>query len=125
MSESILNSVKKNLGLPETYTAFDQDIIMHINSAFSALNQIGIGPASGFMITDDTTQWDAFLGADIRLNSAKTYVTLKVRIVFDPPQTAHLLAALKEQVQELEWRLNVHIEETIWVDQAQILTPTP
>lgn len=116
MTDSILNSVKKILGLPESYTPFDPDVTMHINSAFSTLEQLGIGPIGGYMIEDESAVWDAFLGADPRLNSVKTYVCLRVRMLFDPPQTAHLIAAMKEQIQELEWRLNVHIEQTIWVD---------
>ncbi len=116
METSILKSVKKILGLPADYTAFDLDIITHINSVFSTLQQLGVGPAAGFMIEDDTDVWDTFLGADIRLNSVKTYVYLRVRMLFDPPQTAHLIAAMKEQIQEMEWRLNVHVEDTIWVD---------
>lgn len=125
MTDSILNSVKKNLGLTATYTAFDPDIIMHINTVFSTLNQLGIGPVNGFMIEDDTPVWDTFLGADIRLNSAKTYMYLRVRMLFDPPTTAHLISAMKEQIQELEWRLNVHIEETIWVDPNPVPIPDP
>jgi len=116
MADSILDGVKKILGLPLDDTSFDFDVITHINTAFSTLQQLGIGPTAGFMIVDNTAEWDAFLGADTRLNSVKTYVWLRVKSLFDPPQTAHLIAAMKEQITELEWRLNVHVEETIWVD---------
>lgn len=118
MSESILTSVKKILGLDEDYTAFDQDIIMYINSAFSTLNQLGLGPTEGFSIQDATTTWDAFIGTDDRLNSVKTYVALKVKSLFDPPQTQYLVAAMKEQIQEFEWRLNVVREEDTWIPPA-------
>lgn len=116
MSDSILKSVKKNLGLPEDPTPFDSDITLFINGVFSTLEQIGVGPTGGYSITDDSDTWDAFLGADARLNSVKTYIYLRVRMLWDPPQTSYLLNALKEQIKELEWRLNVHMEETIWVD---------
>lgn len=105
--ESILNSVKKVLGIAINYTEFDVDVILHINSAFSTLNQLGIGPADGFMIENATPTWDAFLGDDMRLNSAKQYVYLKVRVLFDPPSTAAVLEAMNRTITELEWRLNV------------------
>lgn len=110
MSDSILNSTKKVLGIDADYDAFDPDIIMHINSAFSTLNQLGLGPDEGFMIEDDTTVWGDFLDDDKRLNSIKTLVYIKVRILFDPPTTSFVLAAQQEQIKELEWRLNVYRE---------------
>lgn len=116
MTNSILDSVKKVLGVDFDYDVFDLDLTMHINSVFSTLNQLGIGPVNGFMIEDDTVTWDAFLGDDSRLNNVKTYIYLRVRMLFDPPQTAYLVTALKEHIQELEWRLNVYREGTAWVD---------
>ena len=110
MVDSILISTKKILGIDAAYTDFDVDIITHINSALSTLNQLGIGPIDGFMIVDDVTTWDAFLEYDSRLNSVKTYVYLKVRLVFDPPTTSFHITAINEQLRELEWRLNVHRE---------------
>ena len=115
MSTSILDSTKKVLGIDADYTAFDVDILMHINSVFSTLNQLGLGPAEGFAIEDATTTWDAFLGTDLRLNSVKTYIYLRVRLLFDPPSTSYLITSMKEQLQELEWRLNVNREESTWV----------
>lgn len=114
MNDSILNSVKKVLGLEPEYTPFDQDILMHINTVFSTLNQLGLGPSQGFMIEDDKALWVAFLGNDIRLNSIKTYVCLRVRLLFDPPTTSYLIQSIKEQIQELEWRLSVHREGETW-----------
>lgn len=111
---SILNSVKKVLGLAEDYTVFDEDVIMHINTAFSTLTQLGVGPPEGFMIEDATAEWDAFIVDDIQYNSVKSYVFLKVAMLFDPPQTSYLIAAKEKQIEELEWRLNVHREETGW-----------
>jgi hypothetical protein len=94
------------------------DIITHINSAFSTLTQLGVGPAAGFAIEDETAEWAAFgdFVTDTQLNSVKTYVYLKVREIFDPPQTSYLSAAMRKQIEELEYRLNVHREETQWVD---------
>lgn len=114
MSESILTSTKKVLGIDESYTAFDVDIIMHINSVFSTLHQLGIGPDNGFMITDATATWDAFLGDDPRLNSIKTYMYLRVRLLFDPPATSFHINALENQIKELEWRLHVVREYSQW-----------
>ena len=122
MSESILTSVKKVLGLDDDYTTFDPDIIMFINSAFSTLNQLGLGPDTGFSITDKDTTWDAFIGTDDRLNSVKIYVYLKVRSMFDPPQTQYLVEAMKQQIQELEWRLNVVREGDTWVPPVAPVT---
>ena len=119
MAGSILTETKKALGVAENYTAFDVDILMHINSAFSTLNQLGIGPANGFAIEDASTTWDAFLGENLKLNSVKTYVYLKVRLVFDPPTTSYHIEALNKQAQELEWRLNVVREETAWLLPTQ------
>lgn len=107
MIESILLSTKKILGIDADYTAFDVDIITHINSAFSTLNQLGIGPVDGFFIYDDVETWDLFLGDDPRMNAVKTYVYLRVRLLFDPPTTSYLITSLDEQRKELEWRLNV------------------
>lgn len=110
MSTSILASTKKILGVAADDEVFDLDIITHINSAFSTLCQLGIGPANGFMIEDATAQWDDFLGDDWRFNSVRSYVYLKVRMLFDPPTTSYLLDAMKEQIQEFEFRLQVDAE---------------
>lgn len=110
MSDSILTTVKKLVGIDESYDAFDLDIITHINSALSTLDQLGIGPEEGFMIEDDSATWGDFLGDDIRLNSVKSLIGLKVRVVFDPPATSFTLDAFNKQIEELQWRLNVYRE---------------
>lgn len=110
MSDSILTTVKKLVGIDESYDAFDLDIITHINSSLSTLNQLGIGPEEGFMIDDDTATWDQLLGDDNRLNSVKSLIGLKVRVVFDPPATSFTLDAFNKQIEELQWRLNVYRE---------------
>lgn len=111
---SILTSTKKVLGIEENYTAFDVDILMHINSVFSTLHQLGIGPIEGFAVDDATAMWSHFLGTDPRFNSVKTYTFLKVRILFDPPGTSYLIESLRKQAEELEWRLNVTREGDDW-----------
>lgn len=116
MEDSILISTKKILGVAEEYTAFDLDIITHINTAFSTLTQLGVGPRTGFMIEDETAVWSDFIVNDLQNNSVKSYVFLKVRQLFDPPTTSYLIAAVDQQIKELEWRLNVHREETEYVD---------
>jgi hypothetical protein len=116
VTDSILTSVKKVLGLDESYTAFDLDVLMHINTVFSVLTQIGIGPTDGYMIEDATPTWDAFIGTDNRLNAVKTYVYLRVRVLFDPPTTSFVADAMEKQIKELEWRLNVVREGDSWTD---------
>lgn len=116
MSDSILTSTKKVLGIEEDYTAFDVDVMMHINSTFATLNQLGIGPVNGFAIEDAQPTWSDFIGDELKLNSVKTYVFLKVRILFDPPTTSYLIESLRKQSQELEWRLNVVREEEDYTD---------
>jgi hypothetical protein len=126
METSILTGTKKILGLAEDYTAFDHDVITHINTAFSTLTQLGVGPEAGFMIEDETAVWTDFIADnDLQYNSVKTYVYLRVRMLFDPPSTSFVITALNEQIKELEWRLNVHREETGWTDPDPTPDPIP
>lgn len=118
MLDSILNGTKKVLGLDPSYTVFDVDIQMHINSVFSTLTQLGIGPIDGFMIEGADTEWSAFLENDFRLNSVKSYMYLRVRMLFDPPPTSFLIDAQDKQIKELEWRLNVTREGDSWTDPS-------
>lgn len=110
MEQSILNSVKKVLGLPEDYTAFDLDVVLHINSVLSTLSELGVGPAEGFAIEDAEPTWSDFLGLDPRFNKVKSYIYLRVRMLFDPPTTGYLIAAMEKQIQEAEWRITVQAE---------------
>lgn len=110
MEESILKSTKHILGLDDQYTVFDLDVITHINAAFSILSQLGVGPEGGFSIQDDSTLWTDYLIPADQLHLVKTYVYLKVRILFDPPATSYLINAATEQIKEYEWRLNVFRE---------------
>jgi hypothetical protein len=115
VAQSILTSVKKILGIAESDTSFDVDVILHTNSVFSILTQVGIGPDDGFMIEDATPTWDAFV-TDNKLNSVKTYVYLRVRLLFDPPNTSFVIESMEKQIEELEWRLNVVREAVSWTD---------
>lgn len=116
MIESILNSTKKTLLIEPEYEAFDDIIITHINSVFSDLEQLGIGPAGGFMIQDASAVWDDFLEGDPRYNAVKTYVYLRVRLLFDPPATSFAINSMEKQAERMEWRLNVTREHTAWVN---------
>jgi hypothetical protein len=107
MEESILTSTKKILGITDDYTAFDHDIIVHINSTFSILTQLGIGPDVGFSIEDKTTEWGDYPVSEVVRNMVRTYVFLKVRTLFDPPDTGYLVTAAKDQLSEYEVRLNL------------------
>lgn len=107
---SILVSTKAALGMTEDYKAFDPQIIMHINSIFSILQQMGVGPKEGFSIKDDSTFWSEYTENEAELQMVQSYMYCRVRILFDPPMNASLLDALKTQYQELEWRLNVAVD---------------
>lgn len=115
MDNSILDNTKKILNLSSDYTPFDQDIVTHINAAFSVLNQLGLGPLDGFMITDNIATWDDFQVATNQLNLVKTYIYLKVRMYFDPPGTSYLIEAMNKQIAECEWRLSVFRESELIV----------
>ena len=110
---SILTSIKKLLGISAEETHFDSDIIMHINSVFSNLNQMGVGPDESFAVTDDTSVWNDFITDDNDFNNVKTYMYLKVRLLFDPPANSSVLSAIERQISELEWRLNVASENKL------------
>lgn len=109
--DSILQSIKKMLGLDENYDAFDDDVMMHINSVLMILTQLGVGPKNGFSITGEEETWENYLGEDIsKLSAVKTYVYLKVKTMFDPTSSSVVNEATKEMLKELEWRLNSEIE---------------
>lgn len=109
--ESILTSIKEALGIPEAYTQFDKQIIMHINSVFTTLTQLGVGPSKGFYIENSTAEWSDFVTDMTDLQAIKTYMYMKVRLVFDPASLGSAtLAAYERQIQEFEWRINVVAE---------------
>lgn len=108
--ESILTSIKKLLGISEDDTAFDTDIIMHINSVFMILWQLGVGPSKGFIIEDETAEWSDFIEDGLNLELVKSYVYLKVKLLFDPPTSSFVMESMNRQIAEFEWRLNVEVE---------------
>ena len=110
--ESILTSIKKLLGITEEYDQFDPDIIMHINSVFMILTQLGIGPAEGFSIEDDTSIWSDFIKDANKIEAVKSYIYLKVKLLFDPPLSSAVIDSTNRLINELEWRLNVAAEST-------------
>ena len=108
--ESILTSIKMLLGIAEEYTQFDADLIMHINSVFSILTQLGVGPSNGFSIEDDSATWDEFIPEGQNVELVKSYIHLKVKLLFDPPLTSAVIEAMNKNIGEFEWRLNVAAE---------------
>ena len=122
MLPSILNTIKPMLGIDAAYNAFDTDIITHINSAFMTLKQLGVGPEAGFHIDDHTKNWSDFID-ESRYNDVKTYVYLRVRLLFDPPGTSFHMSAIQEQLTELVWRLSVERERTEWINPNPTTVP--
>lgn len=112
MDQSILTSTKKVLGLAENYTAFDLDIITFINSTFTSLSELGVAPATGFAIEDAEQKWSDLELSTNELGLVKTYVYLKVRMMFDPPATSFGIEAIGNQIKEHEWRLTNHRDTT-------------
>lgn len=110
MEESILTSVKLGLGVTEEYTHFDQQILMAINTAMNALTQLGVGPTTGFTISDKTTTWHDYIEDEKRLASVKEILILRVRLLFDPPASGTMVEIMNEQLREMEWRLMSTIE---------------
>lgn len=116
--ESILTSIKKLLGITEEYEHFDSDLIMHINSVFMILNQLGVGPSTGFFIKGGDEVWTDFIPENPQLELVKSYMHLKVKLLFDPPLGSAVIEVMNRQISEFEWRLNVAVdsecsEETI------------
>lgn len=108
--ESILTSIKKMLGITEEYEHFDSDLIIHINSVFMILTQLGVGPPSGFSIQDKSTTWKEFISDETKLQLVKSYMQTKVKLLFDPPLTSAVIASMEKTIAEAEWRLNVAAE---------------
>ena len=106
--DSILLSIKKLLGIDALCDHFDTDVIMYINSALSNLTQLGVGPPDGFMVTSNTETWASLLTDSKKLEFVKTYVYLKVKLVFDPPSSSSVIDVIDRQIKELEWRIEVN-----------------
>ena len=103
--KSILNNIKKLLGMPLEFTPFDDDIIIHINSVFSELTQIGVGPHNSFQIEDSSETWNDYSEDSAVISMVKPFVYLKVRLLFDPPTNASHLDSINNQIKELEYRM--------------------
>ena len=110
LEDSILTSIKKLLGLDSAYNSFDNDVVMHINSVFSILNQLGVGPTECFSIKDSSAVWKDFVSDAKNLELVKTYVYMKVRKMFDPPTSSALMDSLNQMISELEWRISVTVD---------------
>ena len=110
MVDSILTTIKGLVGVVPTDTNFDQEITIHINSAFMSLQQLGVGPSTGFYISSDEELWADILLDRKDLEAVKTYIYLKVRLVFDPPQNSFLVDSIKNMITELEFRINAQVE---------------
>lgn len=110
VDDSILDSIKKLLGIASDYTNFDTDIIIYINSAFMVLNQLGVGPEEGFKITGKDELWSSYITDNDNLEAVKSYIHLKVKVAFDPPLNSTVMEAHKQLISEYEWRLNVQSE---------------
>lgn len=118
MADSILQGTKKALGIAPELDVFDAELIMHINSVLSTVGQLGVGPPLGMSITGPDDDWSMLLNNDPNLDSVKTYVYLKVRIIFDPPQASYLLEAMNKAAEEFAWRINVYREGQVWVPET-------
>lgn len=109
---NILTSIKKLLGIAKEYQVYDADIIMHINSVFSILTQLGVGPADGFSIDDDDTLWTDFIPEKSKIEFVKSYVYFKVKLLFDPPLSSAVIECMNQQIKELEWRILVTVDSS-------------
>ena len=110
MQDSILMTIRKLVCGNPYADHFDTNLLVHINACFSILNQLGVGPENGFVVTDETQSWSSYIADNYILNMVKTYVTLKVKKIFDPPLTSSVLEAMDKEISQLEWRLNVAVD---------------
>lgn len=108
--DSVLTSIKKLLGINEEYDQFDQDLIIHINAVLMVLTQIGVGPSNGMIINDSSTTWNDILSDTSNIEAVKTYVYLKVKMIFDPPSSSSVADAMNRSINEYEWRLNINAD---------------
>ena len=108
--DSILTSIKKLLGIAEEYEHFDADLIMHINSVFMTLNQLGVGPKEGFMISNEDAIWSDFIQDKKDIEAVKSYMYLEVKLLFDPPLSSAALDSTRRMIEEYKWRLNVAVD---------------
>ena len=119
MDHHILDSVKILLGITDVDLNFDEEIIMHINSVFMTLNQLGVGPTTVFKISSHEETWEDFTEGRLDLEAVKSYIYLKVRLLFDPPQNSFLVNSIEKQINELEWRLQLQVEPYTLTAEAE------
>lgn len=117
--DSILTSIKKLLGIDEEYTHFDVDLIMQINSILAVLTQLGVGASTGYSITDDSGTWADFLGEGYNFDAVRSYVYLRVRLLFDPPTTSALIESMNKMIAEFEWRLHVNSDPVLVIPEEE------
>ena len=119
--ENILETIKKLMGITDVDLNFDEEIIMHINSVFMTLNQLGVGPTTVFKISSHEETWEDFTEGRLDLEAVKSYIYLKVRLLFDPPQNSFILDSYNKLIQEHEWRLQVQVEPYTLTAEAELL----
>lgn len=111
MAESILQTIKRMIGPSMLSNEFDTDLVVHINSVLFDLNELGVGPTEGFVVTGDTETWEDFLGPNVKnLEAVKTFIYLKVKMIFDPPTIGGVINAYEKLIKEYEWRINVMVD---------------
>ena len=118
--ESILTSIKKMLGIAEEYTHFDADLIMHINSVFAILTQIGVGPSEGFSIKDELSVWEDFVPENSKWELIKSYTYMKVKLLFDPPLSSSVIESMNRIISELEWRIQVAADPVKTIEEEEM-----
>lgn len=116
MSNKILEDIKLDLGLPDDYNVFDPTIRRHINSAFARATQIGLGPPQGFRVITGNETWDQFIADRADMDNVKSLIFLHAKMLFDPPATSFHIAAIEQQIEKLEWTLNVQREDEEWTE---------
>jgi len=124
MAGSILDELKSSLALASDYTAFDSELIIHINSVLADLYQLGIGPEAGLEITDTSSTWEDLFGVEPRLNAVKSYMTLRIKMLFDPPSLGYLITAYEKMIEKAEWRITVAQDEIINPIELDVTVPT-
>lgn len=113
---SILNDIKSLCGIPEDVLDFDTALLIHCNTVFSGLTQMGLGPNTGFYIIDNTWTWDDLIEGEVNLHNIKSYVYLKVKLLFDPPANATIITSMNAQISEIEWRIRMELENAMGGD---------
>lgn len=123
IQDSILDTTKRQLGLDLEDDSYDVELVMHINSIFFIFNQVGLGPKNGFSILDKDAVWSEFIGED-QIHAVRTLMGLRVKLIFDPPDTGPMIAAIERVAEQMEWRLNIHMEGVRWDEALKASLPS-